>query len=297
MIPRMLRRLAVPLILVVAILAASSGLLRLRFDTDILSMMPPDLPEVKGLKAFHQAFSRDNELIMLIEGGEADEGSMPAAAGSLAKHMEADGAVKRARWKPRWSDEPEGIAELLAYLWLNGDPAATAAQAERLSPARSEAKVKESLGKIGTAMEGLSMVMLAHDPFGFLDHPAVTQLTSSEQGGEAFESPDGRAHLLFAEAPGEGDVLLGREGQLGIDLVHAGAQRCALQVELGGVLGQAGDWGRKGQAKRSLLQETATGCEGKGRGLSHGAHDKAAKVKPKYRRKKCPLEAGIFEKG
>ncbi len=210
----MLRRLAVPLILVVAILAASAGLLRLRFDTDILSMMPADLPEVKGLKAFHQAFSRDNELIMLVEGGEADEGSMPAAAESLAKHLEADGVVKRARWKPRWSDEPEGIAELLAYLWLNGDPAATQAQAARLSPENSEATVKASLGKIGTAMEGLSMVMLAHDPFGFLDHPAVTQLTSTEQGGEAFESPDGRSHLLFAEAPGaikgyrEADVWL-----------------------------------------------------------------------------------------
>ncbi len=199
----MLRRLAVPIILVVSILAASSGLLRLRFDTDILSMMPADLPEVKGLKAFHQAFSRDNELIMLIEGGEADEGSMPAAAESLAKHLKADGVVKRARWKPRWSDEPEGIAELLAYLWLNGDSAATQVQAARLSPANSNATVKASLEKVGTAMEGLSMVMLAHDPFGFLDHPSVTALTSSEQGGEAFESPDGRSHLLFADAPGE----------------------------------------------------------------------------------------------
>ncbi|MEO5714056.1 MAG: MMPL family transporter [Luteolibacter sp.] len=210
----MLRRWAVPLILVLAILAASSGLLRLRFDTDILSMMPADLPEVKGLKTFHQAFSRDNELIMLIEGGEADEGSMPAAAESLAKHLQADGAVKRARWKPRWSDEPEGIAELLAYLWLNGDPTATEAMAGRLSPARSTGTMKESVEKVGTAMEGMSMVMLAHDPFGFLDHPAVTQLTSTEQGGEAFESPDGRSHLLFAEAPGaikgyrEADVWL-----------------------------------------------------------------------------------------
>ncbi len=203
LIRRMLRRLAVPLILVLAILTASSGLMRLRFDTDILSMMPADLPEVKGLKAFHKAFSRDNELILLIEGGEADEGSLPAAAESLAKQLEADGVVKRARWKPRWSDEPEGIAELLAYLWLNGDPVATAAMTDRLSPSRSAATMKESVEKIGTAMEGMSMVMLAHDPFGFLDHPAVSQLTSSEQGGEAFESPDGRAHLLFADAPGD----------------------------------------------------------------------------------------------
>ena len=66
---RVFRRLAIPLVLVAAILLATAGLLRLRFDTDILSMMPGDLPEVKGLKAFHDAFSRNDELIVVIEGG------------------------------------------------------------------------------------------------------------------------------------------------------------------------------------------------------------------------------------
>lgn len=197
----MLRRLAIPVILVMAILLASSGLMRLRFDTNILSMLPPGLPEVKGLKAFHEAFSRDDELILLIEGGEADEGGMAAAAESLANHLESAGVVKRARWKPRWSDEPEGIAELLAYLWLNGDPADAQAQAARLSPAQSAATLDASLAKISTAMEGMDMVMLAHDPFGFLAHPAVAELSSSGQGGEAFESPDGRSHLLFVDTP------------------------------------------------------------------------------------------------
>ncbi|MES2661192.1 MAG: MMPL family transporter [Verrucomicrobiota bacterium] len=198
----MLRRLAVPLILVVAILAASSGLLRLRFDTDILSMLPSELPEVKGLKAFHEAFSRNDELILVIDGGEDDVGSLSVAAESLGKKLEADGVVKHARWKPRWNDEPEGIAELLAYLWLNGDPAVTRAQANRLSPENSQSTVKDSLAKVATSMEGIDMVMLAHDPFGFLNQPAVrTLMDSSGQGGEAFESEDGRTHLLFVDSP------------------------------------------------------------------------------------------------
>ncbi len=198
----MLRRLAIPIILVLAILLATSGLMRLRFDTDILSMLPPDLPEVKGLKAFHEAFSRDDELILLIEGTEADEGGMAAAAESLGNHLESSAVVKRARWKPRWNDEPEGIAELLAYLWLNGEPTATQSQAARLAPGNSEATLQGSLAKISTAMEGLDMVMLANDPFGFLAHPAVAELTASGQGGEAFESPVGRSHLVFVDAPG-----------------------------------------------------------------------------------------------
>lgn len=197
----MLRRVMVPLILVAAILVATSGLLRLRFDTDILSMLPPELPEVKGLKAFHEAFSRDDELILLIEGGEADEGGMGLAAESLAKHLKADKVAQQARWKPRWNDDPEAVAELLSYLWLNGDPATTQAQAARLAAGASEATLQKARQKVATAMEGMDMVMLAHDPFGFLNHPAVAQLTTSGQGGEAFESPDGRSHLLFIDSP------------------------------------------------------------------------------------------------
>lgn len=198
----MLRRVAVPFILVAAILIASFGLTRLRFDTDILSMLPGGLPEVKGLKAFHEGFSRDDELILVIEGAEEDAGALSEAAESLAKTLEQQRLVKQARWTPRWNEEPAGIAELLAYVWLNGDPAETRALAKRLGPANSEATVNASLARIANSMEGMDMVMLAHDPFGFLQHPAIGALMrSSDQGGEAFESGDGRTHLLFVDAP------------------------------------------------------------------------------------------------
>lgn len=198
----MFRRFAVPFVLVAAILLATAGLLRLRFDTDILSMMPGDLPEVKGLKAFHEAFSRNDEVIVVIEGGEEDAGLLGEAAASLGKLLEERNLAKRARWRPMWNENPQGIAELLGYLWLNGDPEATKVLTEQLSPSRSEASLKESLSKVATSMEGADLVMNAHDPFGFLAHPAVESLMkSSGQGGEAFESADGKTHLLFVDSP------------------------------------------------------------------------------------------------
>lgn len=198
----MFRRLAIPLLLATAILCASLGLTRLRFDTDILSMLPGELPEVKGLKAFHEAFSRNDELILVIEGGEEDAGTLGEAAESLGKVLLEQKAVKTARWKPRWNEEPQGIAELLGYLWLNGDPGAVKAQAARLAAGTSEKTLQESLAKVATSMEGVDMVMAAHDPFGFLDHPAVaTLMNSSGGGGEAFESEDGRTQLLFVDSP------------------------------------------------------------------------------------------------
>lgn len=201
LIRAMLRRLAAPILLVLAILAASSGLLRLRFDTDILSMLPGGLPEVKGVKAFHDAFSRDDELILVIQGREDDAGTLAEAAESLGNSLEKQGLVKQARWKPRWTEEPEGIAELLAYVWLNGDPAVTSARIEALGPAASASTLKSAKERVATTLEGMDMVMLANDPFGFLGHPAIEAvMTNNGQGGEAFESGDGRTHLLFVAA-------------------------------------------------------------------------------------------------
>jgi len=187
---------------VLGIVFSALGLFRLRFDTDILSMLPGELPEVKGLKAFQQSFAREDELVMLIEGGEQDEGTLSTAAESLSKQLERDGVAKRARWQPRWKDDPQGLSELLAYLWLNGDPTAAKYLTEKLSPGKSVETVRSAMARVATSMEGRDMVMQAHDPFGFLEQPAVQALASSmEQGSEAFESADGRAHLVFVDAP------------------------------------------------------------------------------------------------
>ena len=195
------RRWTLPVILAAAVLLASLGLTRLRFDTDILSMLPGELPEVKGLKAFHEAFSRNDELIIAIGGSENEVGTLKDAAESLGKKLEAAGLAKHARWQPRWAEEPAGIASLVAYLWLNGDSSGVQAQAAALAPGESPKTLQRALAKAGSSMEGLDMVMAAHDPFGFLRHPAIAKLLDSSAGGEAFESSDGRTHLLFVDAP------------------------------------------------------------------------------------------------
>lgn len=187
--------------LLAAIAVAAMGLSRLRFDTDILSMLPGELPEVKGLKAQHQAFARQDEAILLLE---TDGDLSPAdAAKSLAEALEKDGVVKSARWQPRWTSDPEGLSELLAYLWLNGDPAATRALVSRLSPEYSQATFDTALEELATALSGQDLAMNAHDPFGFLAHPAVADVLESSGGGAGFASADGTSHLIFIDAPGE----------------------------------------------------------------------------------------------
>ena len=210
------------LMLLAAIAVAATGLSRLRFDTDILSMLPGELPEVKGLKAQHRAFARQDEAILLLESAGDDP---PAeAARSLAAALEKDGVVKSARWQPRWTAEPEGLAELLAYLWLNGDPAEVRALADRLSAENSQATFAAALEDLATTLEGQDLALLSHDPFGFLGHSAVADvLGASGSGGAAFGSADGTAHLIFIDAPGE--IAGYREAGAWLDQVRASIAR------------------------------------------------------------------------
>jgi predicted RND superfamily exporter protein len=204
--------------LLAAVAVAATGLSRLKFDTDILSMLPGELPEVKGLKAQHQAFARQDEAILLLESG--DGGSPSEAAASLAAALERDGVVESARWQPRWTGDPAGLSELLAYLWLNGDPAEVRALAGRLSPENSRATLAGALDDLATAIDGRELALGAHDPFGFLAHPAVAEvLSASGSGGAAFASADGSAHLIFIDAPGE--VPGYREAGAWLDQVRA----------------------------------------------------------------------------
>jgi uncharacterized protein len=211
--------------LLAAVAVAALGITRLKFDTDILSMLPGELPEVKGLKAHHQAFARQDEAILLleIESGGDDEGHTPAKlAESLAAHLEKDGVVKRARWQPQWTADPQGLSELLSYLWLNADPAEVRALGDRLSPEKSQATLDAALEEIATSLSGQDLAMQAHDPFGFLAHPAVADVLGSSSGGgggATFSSADGTAHLLFLDAPK--DIPGYREAGAWLDSVRA----------------------------------------------------------------------------
>jgi len=207
--------------LLAAMAIAALGLSRLRFDTDILSMLPGSLPEVKGLKAQHRAFARQDEAILIVE--TADGSSPTDAARSLAAALEKDGVVSAARWEPRWTRDPAGLSELLAYLWLNGDPAEVRALVGRLSAGNSPATLAAAVEELATALDGQSLALGAHDPFGFLAHPAVAEVLASSGGGAGFASADGTAHLIFIDAPHE--IPGYREAGAWLDRVRASVAR------------------------------------------------------------------------
>ena len=187
------------------VLASLPGLARLRLDTDVTGILPQDLPVVRGLQVMQREFSREGELVILLEADDADDAQLlPDLARELAAHLEASGLVRNARWQAMWddADAAANAAEWIAWLWWNGEPEVAAAWAGRFADENLATSLDAALAAVATAPEGAVMMMRANDPFGFLRHPSVRFLEDISDG-DGFTSEDGLAHLILAENPGE----------------------------------------------------------------------------------------------
>src|SRR5580698_6046179 len=99
-----------------------AGIARLRFDVDVLNLLPGSLPVVHGLQLYQRNFTDSRELILTISAPEAEPAE--ATARSLAQSLRAEtNLVASVLWQPAWMERPAQAAELIGYLWLNQPPA------------------------------------------------------------------------------------------------------------------------------------------------------------------------------
>ena len=67
------------------LVAVVAGLARLRFDVDVLDLLPSDEPTVQGLKLYQQHFTNARELIVALRAPDAD--TAEKLAGELATRL------------------------------------------------------------------------------------------------------------------------------------------------------------------------------------------------------------------
>ena len=113
----MTRRLS-PWWLLLCLVPVASGLARLRFDVEVLNLLPSNLPVVEGLKLHQRHFAAANELILTVQSRDAETTEAAAQQVALALRAQTN-LVARALWQPPWREDPEATAELLALAWLN----------------------------------------------------------------------------------------------------------------------------------------------------------------------------------
>jgi len=181
--------------------AVCLGFWRLRFDVDILDLLPPGEPTVQGLKLYQQHFANARELIITLRAAEA--GQAKQLAGALADRLrQQTNLVSEVTWQAPWNEHLEQLGELLGWLWFNQLPKDFSNLTNRLAPDQLKPTLEQTKEALTTSMSPMDLYRREFDPFDLLTMPALTNLAgfSSGQDQQMFASPDGKFRLLYVES-------------------------------------------------------------------------------------------------
>jgi predicted RND superfamily exporter protein/lauroyl/myristoyl acyltransferase len=176
-------------------------LCRLRFDVDILNLLPLDEPTVQGLKLYQKHFTNARELVVTLRAPDAERAER--LAGALADRLrQQTNLVAGVSWQPPWMEEPGQMAELLGCLWLNQPPESFAALTNRLAADQLKSVLTQTKEVLTTSMSPMDIARRAFDPFDLLNLPALTNFSgfSMEQGQQMFASSEGNFRLVFVQS-------------------------------------------------------------------------------------------------
>ncbi|HKI69429.1 MAG TPA: MMPL family transporter, partial [Verrucomicrobiae bacterium] len=178
----------------------SLGLLRLRFDTDVLNLLPARVPAVAGLKIYQQHFTSNHELIIAVNAPDAETAQNTARLITEALRGRTN-LVSEVIWEAPWLEHPAQAAELIAYLWLNQPPQVFRQLAERLAPTNLPAELNSARTRLATSMSPPEIARLSYDPFGLTQLPKSTAASAPRfgEGQEMFASEDGSFRILFVQ--------------------------------------------------------------------------------------------------
>ena len=177
------------------------GFARLRFNADVLDLLPGDLPSVQGLKLYQQHFANARELILTVRAPEGEQATK--FAGALAARLRQEtNLVAGVSWQPPWMEHPEQAAEIVAYLWLNQSPRVFGDLTYRLAPQHLDAVLADTRETLATSLSPLDLARRSFDPFDLMTVPAAANVGgfSAEQGDRTFASDDGTFRVLFVKA-------------------------------------------------------------------------------------------------
>ncbi|MEY2429669.1 MAG: uncharacterized protein QOJ40_2554, partial [Verrucomicrobiota bacterium] len=177
------------------------GVWRLRFDVEVLDLLPPNLKAVQGLKLYQQRFADARELIITVRAPDAERAENEAHAIADALREQTN-LVSSVFWQPPWLEHPGQMAELLAFLWFNQPPEIFNQLTNRLAPEKVGASLAATREQLATSLSPDEIARSGYDPFGLtrLPESTVGAAPGFGQGQEMFSSPDGTFRIVFVEA-------------------------------------------------------------------------------------------------
>ncbi len=178
----------------------SAGVMRLRFDVEVLHLLPASSRAVEGLKLYQQNFSTAAELIVTVRAPDADAAEIAAqsVAGSLRARV---GSSADVFWQPPWMERPSEGAELVAYAWLNQPPEVFGALTNRLLGPKARETALATRDRLAISLSPGELARAGRDPFNLLESPAAkAEGTFFESPDALFASPDGTFRLVFVQS-------------------------------------------------------------------------------------------------
>ena len=151
----------------------AAGLIRLRFDADVLNLLPGDLPSVVALRLHQQYFTNARELLVTVSG--TNPAAVSLAARTLATRLAGETRlVRSARWQAPWLDDPSAVAENLAWMWLQQPPDEFARLSARLSATNLNGELVATRETLATSLDPFELARSSYDPLGFSRLPGAS---------------------------------------------------------------------------------------------------------------------------
>ena len=174
---------------------------RLRFDVEVLNLLPSDSRAVQGLKLYQENFSNARELIISVKATDAD--TTETAARTIGETLRAaTNLTAETTWQAPWLEHPNEAAELIAHLWINQPPQIFGVLTNQLRGTNALATLKTTQRQLATSLSPYEVARLSYDPFNMMAIPGETSGSSVAfgQGQELFSSSDGMFRLIYVQA-------------------------------------------------------------------------------------------------
>ncbi|MGJ8672629.1 MMPL family transporter [Rubritalea sp.] len=176
--------------------------MRLRFETDILEVLPRKIASVSALKSFNKHFAEERQVVVLLHSseGEVDEDY----AADLAEYLREVWPNSEVNFQSPFEEDPQLLASSVARIWSYAEPSQVDELVRKLM---DEVRFEKHLSRVKEDIESsfdqeLAMTR-AYDPMGFLDHPSLESLMKSEM---SFVSDNGQYRMLLIRKKAESDV-------------------------------------------------------------------------------------------
>jgi uncharacterized protein len=196
-----------------------AGLGRLRFDAEVLHLLPEELPVVRGLLQQQRYFANARELMITVQAEDPD--AALRVAGALAGRLALQtNLIRGVRWQPPWREHPEDAAENLAWMWLQQPPTAVRGLADRLSSNRLADHLASVRERLATSLDPQDLARTSYDPLGLSRLSDAGGIDASrEDGAGIFADETGTFRVLQVE-PARSDLNY-REAAVWLEDVRA----------------------------------------------------------------------------